>query len=322
MQVTILVPPDAHALEVAGLSEMFDEANRCTQDGPAPYSVLRVGGGRDPIPCSCGLTILPDCSFSDANTAPDTLILAASYGVPSHLPPVMLDWVRGAAGQARRYGAVCTGAFILGDAGLLSGRHVTTHWEYAPILAERFPKAHVDPDRIFVRDGPMFTSAGVTAALDLALDLIEEDLGRDVALRVARRLVIFLKRSGGQSQYSIHLATQKALRPPIEAVQALVREHPTDDLTVGALARHAGMSERSLSRVFRQQTGMTVNAYVEASRIDFARRLLEDSDLPLKTIAALGGFGNTHAMRRAFLHRLGVTSTDYRSRFKSSRRSS
>jgi transcriptional regulator GlxA family with amidase domain len=226
------------------------------------------------------------------------------------------------AGRARRYGAVCTGAFILGDAGLLGGRHVTTHWEYAPILAERFPEAEVDPDCIFIRDGPLFTSAGVTAALDLALDLIEEDLGRAIALMVARRLVIFLKRPGGQSQYSVHLAAQTAHRPPIEATQALIRERPADDLSVGALARHAGMSERNLSRVFRQQTGMTVINFVEAARIDFSRRLLEESDLPLKTIAALSGFGNTHAMRRAFLRQLGVTSADYRARFKSSRRRS
>jgi transcriptional regulator GlxA family with amidase domain len=317
MRVTILIPPDAHALEVAGLSEVFDEANRCRQD-QAPYSVLRTAAERTPLPCSCGLTILPDCSFSEADAAPDTFIIAASHGIPAQSPPVMLDWIRGAASRARRFGAVCTGAFILGEAGLLSGRHVTTHWEYAPILAQRFPEARVDPDRIFIRDGPMFTSAGVTASLDLALDLIEEDLGREIALTVARRLVIFLKRPGGQSQYSVHLATQSALRPPIQTVQALVRDRPTDDLSVGALARHAGMSERTLSRVFRTETGMTVNAFVEAVRIDLARRLLEDSDLPLKTIAGLSGFGSTHAMRRAFLHRLGVTPTDYRSRFKSS----
>lgn len=316
MRITILIPPDAHGLEIAGLCEVFDEANRFVS-GPAPYELVRAAAEQAPLRCSCGLNILPDCSINDSGPIPDTLIVSASYGIPEHLPPTMLAWIRMTAAQVRRFGAVCTGAFALGEAGLLSGRHVTTHWEYAPELARRFPEAVVEPDRIFIRDGPMFTSAGVTAALDLALDLVEEDLGSEVALAVARRLVIFLKRPGGQSQYSVHLAVQAARQGPIQKVQQLVFGQPTANLSLAALAHHAGTSQRNLSRLFRQETGMTVGAYVEATRLDLARRLLEAGDLPLKSVATGSGFGTAEALRRAFVRRLGVTPVEYRARFRS-----
>ena len=316
VRITILIPPDPHGLEIAGLSEVFDEANRCV-NGPPPYEVLHAAAERAPIRCSCGLNILPDCSFSDAGPAPDTLIIGASYGIPERLPPALLSWIRATAGQARRFGAVCTGAFILGEAGLLGGRHVTTHWEYAQELARRFPEATLEPDRIFIRDGAMFTSAGVTAAFDLALDLVEEDLGREVALAVARRLVIFLKRPGGQTQYSVHLAVQAARPGPIRKVQQLVFDQPAADLSLTALAHHAGTSQRNLSRMFRQETGMTIGDYIETTRLDLARRLLEGHELPLKSIAAESGFGTVEALRRAFMRRLDVTPTEYRARFRS-----
>jgi transcriptional regulator GlxA family with amidase domain len=316
VRITILIPPDAHGLEIAGLCEVFDEANRRV-DGPAPYELLRVAAERAPLRCSCGLTILPDSSFNDPGPVPDTLIIAASYGIPTHLPAALLSWIRATAAQVRRFGAVCTGAFALGEAGLLSGRHVTTHWEYAREFARRFPEALLEPDRIFIRDGTMFTSAGVTAALDLALDLVEEDLGSDVALAVARRLVMYLKRPGGQTQYSVHLAVQSARQGPIQKVQQLVYDQPAANLSLAALAHHAGASQRNLSRIFRQETGMTVGDYVEATRLDLARRQLEAGNLPLKSIAARSGFATAGALRRTFLRRLGVTPTEYRARFRS-----
>lgn len=318
MRIALFVPPDAHGLEVAGISEVFDEANRQMQGSPA-YELVRVAAETAPIRCSCGLTILPDCAFGDAGPAPDTLIIGASYGIPEHLPPAVRSWVQTTAAQARRFGAVCTGAFALGEAGLLNGRRVTTHWEYAAELARRFPEARLEPDRIFIRDGAMFTSAGVTAALDLALDLVEEDLGRQVALAVARRLVIFVKRPGGQTQYSVHLAAQAAQSGPVQRAQDFVRRQPTANLSMATLAHHAGTSQRNLARLFRRETGMSVGEYVEATRLDLARHLLEGAEQSIKRIAAASGFSSAEALRRAFTHRVGVTPTDYRARFRSSR---
>jgi transcriptional regulator GlxA family with amidase domain len=318
VRIALLVPPGAHGLEIAGIGEVFDEANRQIH-GPPAYELVRVAAETAPIRCSCGLTILPDCALGDAGPVPDTLIIGASYGIPDRLPPAMRSWVQTNAAQARRFGAVCTGAFALGEAGLLNGRRVTTHWEYATELARRFPGARLEPDRIFIRDGAMFTSAGVTAALDLALDLVEEDLGRQVALAVARRLVIFMKRPGGQTQYSVHLSAQVAQSEPVQRAQDLVRRHPTANLSMATLAHQAGTSQRNLARLFRQETGMSVGEYVEATRLDLARDLLEGADLSIKRVAVASGFSSPEALRRAFAHRLGVTPTEYRARFRSPR---
>lgn len=318
VRIALLIPPNAHGLEIAGISEIFDEANRQMR-GPPAYELIRVAEDVNPVRCSCGLTIVPDRAVRDADPAPDTLIIGASYGVPDRLPPAMLSWIQTTAGQARRFGAVCTGAFALGEAGLLTGRHVTTHWEYAAALARRYPEARVEPDRIFIRDGAMFTSAGVTAALDLTLDLVEEDLGRQVALAVARRLVIFVKRPGGQTQYSTHLAAQAAQSTPVQRAQDLVRRQPEANLSMTALAHQSGTSQRNLARLFRQETGMSVGEYVEATRLDLARQLLEGADPSIKRIAGASGFPSPEALRRAFARRIGVTPTEYRARFRSRR---
>ena len=318
MRIALLVPPSAHGLEIAGISEVFDEANRRLHGSPA-YELVRVAAEAAPIRCSCGLTILPDCALGDADPVPDTLIIGASYGIPDPLSPAMRSWVQKTAAQARRFGAVCTGAFALGEAGLLNGRRVTTHWEYAAELTRRFPEARLEPDRIFIRDGAMFTSAGVTAALDLTLDLVEEDLGREVALAVARRLVIFMKRPGGQTQYSMHLAVQAAHSGPVHRAQDLVRLQPTANLSMATLAHQAGTSQRNLARLFRQETGMSLGEYLEATRLDLARSLLEGADPSIKHIAAASGFSSSEALRRAFTHRFGVTPTEYRARFRSTR---
>jgi len=219
--------------------------------------------------------------------------------------------------QARRYGSTCTGAFLLADAGLLSGRRVTTHWQYAKRLAETHSDIAVEADRIFVRDGPVFSSAGVAAAIDLTFSLIEEDHGRALALWVARRLVVFLKRPGGQSQFSEPLTAQTAATSPIDRIRLYVLEHPRADLGLAALAALAGLSQRQLSRLFRAEFGVSPGAYVELTRIDIARRLLEESSSPIKMIAFAAGFGSTATMRRAFMRRLGVTPLEYSQRFQS-----
>jgi transcriptional regulator GlxA family with amidase domain len=319
MRIAILIPSDAHPLEAAGLSEVFDEANR-SMGGPPAYQILHIALEAAPVRSSTGLILVPDHSIADTLPPIDTLVIAAAYGIPAPAPPTLLHWIQEVAAKARRFGAVCTGAFILGEAGLLGGRKVTTHWQYTSELARRFPDAAVDPDRIYIRDGALFTSAGVTAALDLALSLVEEDLGRDLALAVARQLVMYLRRPGGQSQYSVHLAAQTAERGPVQRVQQWVRDHPQEEHSLATLAQHAGTSQRNLSRIFRQAAGMTIREFVEAVRVDFARRLLEETGLPLKRIALDSGFGTTDVLRAAFTRRLGLGPLDYRARFQSSAR--
>jgi transcriptional regulator GlxA family with amidase domain len=211
---------------------------------------------------------------------------------------------------------MCTGAFILARAGLLDGRRVTTHWNVSAKLARAFPELQVESDNIFIKDGAVYTSAGVTSGMDLALALVEEDFGRSVALKVARELVMFMKRPGGQSQFSAHLAAQAAGLGTIRELQMWILENLTAPLTVEDLASHAGMSTRNFSRTFKRETGMTPADYVEMARIDAARRLLEETNSPLKRVADWCGFGDPNALRRAFVRRLGVLPADYRRRFQ------
>ena len=315
MLITIFAPTNVHLLEIAGVRDALFEANCKIAAGPA-YRVQVVTELGTPAHTASGTTYLPDASILDAAEPCDTLIVAGPYGVPARPGEEVMRWLRDQAGQARRYGSTCTGAFLLAQAGLLAGCRVTTHWEYADRLAAGYPDIRVEPDRIFVRDGRVFSSAGVTAAIDLAFSLIEEDHGRAMALWVARRLVVFLKRPGGQSQFSAALTAQNAGTSPIDRIRLHILESPRADLGLPALARAAGVSPRHLSRLFRGELGMGPAAYVELTRIDIARRLLEDSTAPIKAIAYAAGFGSTTTLRRAFLRRIGVAPLEYRLRFR------
>ncbi len=295
--------------------DVFNEAN--AQGGPAAlYAMTFVAERRDTIRCSSGLKIVPDLSVDDPAPDADTLVVAGSYGIPGMPSDAVVAWLQQRSVAARRYGAVCTGAFLVGAAGLIDGRNVTTHWSYADELRTRFPSARVDSDRIFIRDGPLFTSAGVSACIDLALALIEEDHGRDLALSVARHMVMYLKRPGGQSQYSEPLTAQAAARSPIARVQTWILDHPEEELSLSALASHAAMSPRNFSRVFRSETGLSPANYVEQVRMDKARRLLEETSLPLDQVARQSGLGTAASARRTFLRRLGISLRQYRDRFK------
>ena len=316
MLVALVAPVGAHSLEIAGPSDVFEEANRQCATGRA-YEVRVISEGPGPITAASGLRILPDRTIHDPDEPIDTLVVVGPYGIPAPPSRALVAWLRRRTATARRYGSVCTGAFLLGAAGLLGGRRVATHWRYAPELAAAYPSAIVEPDRIFVRDGPLFSSAGVTAGIDLALALVEEDLGGAVALAVARQLVMFLKRPGGQSQFSVQLAAQTATRSPIQQVQQWIRDDPGADLSIAALSRRAAMSGRNFARVFRRETGMTPADFVEATRVDAARRMLEEGGLPFQRIASECGFTGSDTLRRAFLRRLAVTPQDYRSRFRS-----
>jgi len=316
VKVVIFAPSNVHSLELAGLTDVFAEAN--ARAAETFYDVTIVAEEDRAIRCGSGMRILPDLAYVSILNAPDTLLVAGSVGVPNEPGPAVIDWITRIAPQTRRYGSVCTGAFLLGSAGLLDGRRVATHWQYAPLLAERFPEAKVDGDRVFIRDGGLITSAGSSAAIDLGLSLVEEDLGRDAALFVARRLVVFLKRPGDQSQFSVHLAAQAVDRSRLYNVQQYILNHPSADLSVAALAKIAAMSARNFTRVFTQEVGITPSAYVDLTRIDVARFLLEGSRLSINAIAARSGFGSARAMRRAFLAHIGATPSDYRERFRSS----
>ncbi len=315
MLVTIFAPRGVHLLEVAGVRDALFEAN-CKIASGDHYRVRLVTEQGVPEESASGTTYVPDAGIGDESGPCDTLIVAGPYGVPAPPSEAARQWLREQAQRSRRYGSTCTGAFLLAHAGLLAGRRATTHWQYAERLAADFPAILVESDRIFVRDGPVFSSAGVTAAIDLAFSLIEEDHGRALALWVARRLVVFLKRPGGQSQFSAALTAQAATTSPIDRIRLHILESPRAKLSLEALAEVAGVSPRHLSRLFRAELGMNPVAYVELTRVDIARRLLEDSAAPIKAIAHAAGFGSTTTLRRAFLRRLGVTPLQYRLRFQ------
>lgn len=316
MLITIFAPDNVHLLEIAGVRDALFEANSKAQSR-RPYRVRLVTEHGTPMASASGLVVVPEAGVEQAAEPSDTLIVVGPYGVPQPPSEQVVRWLREQARQSRRYGSTCTGAFILADAGLMSGRCVTTHWQYAQRLAAAYPDLQVEPDRIFVRDGPVFSSAGVSAAIDLAFSLIEEDHGRSLALWVARRLVVFLKRPGGQSQFSEALTAQSRATSPIDRIRLHILERPRAGLDLKSLAEVVGASPRHLSRMFRAELGISPAAYVELTRVDIARRLLEESHAPIKAIAYAAGFGSTTTLRRAFLRKIGVTPLQYRLRFQS-----
>lgn len=321
-RVAMVVYPDIQSLDAMGPLEVFARASLLVQErdprAPAPYELHLVARCAGPVATSCGFSLLAPTSITELRGPFDTLVVAGGNGVfAAGRDRALLRWLARQAPRARRVASVCTGAFLLAELGLLDGLRVTTHWSACALLQNRYPKLRVDPDPIYVREGRIWTSAGVTAGMDLALALVEEDLGREVALDVARRLVLFLKRPGGQSQFSVQLAGQLADRAPLRDVQAWIAEHPGADLSVEALACRAGMSPRNFARVFTREIGATPARFVEQARVEAARRRLEESDDALDAIATQCGFGCAETMRRAFLRTLRVNPASYRTRFRS-----
>jgi transcriptional regulator GlxA family with amidase domain len=314
--VEILAYPAVQLLDVAGPLQVFTTANElAARVGQAPLYAPRVVAAGDPVvTASAGLGLVA-APLSPKRTALDTLLVAGGAGVQAAAAdPVVLNWLRARAKRARRIASVCTGAFLLAASGLLNGRRATTHWMYCDELARRYPAIRVEPDPIFLRDGAIWTSAGVTAGIDLALALVEEDAGRALALAVARHLVMFLKRPGGQAQFSMVLSLQGA-EDRFGALHNWMVGRLGDDLSLPALARKAGMSERSFSRHYAEATGITPARAVERLRVEVARRLLSDTRLPVKRIAARCGFGSEETLRRSFARQLAATPQDYRARF-------
>jgi len=316
--VEVLAYPSVQLLDVTGPLQVFATANDHVAEAGVtpPYATRVVAQGGQSITASAGLRLAAD-PLPPADAAIDTLIIAGGPGVDTAAAdPVLVDWVRQRASQARRVASVCTGAFLLAASGALEGRRATTHWSCCAELARRFPAVRVEPDPIFVRDGSVWTSAGVTAGIDLALALVEEDLGRTVALAVARYLVVFLKRPGGQAQFSTALSLQAA-EDKFGALHDWINTHLAGDISLAILAGHAGMSERSFSRRYAAATGLTPGRAVERLRVEAARRLLSETRLPVKRISQRCGFGSEETMRRSFLRLLAATPQNYRARFSS-----
>jgi transcriptional regulator GlxA family with amidase domain len=320
-RIALVTFPRAQMLDVTGPLEVFSTANRewaeAGNAGSEPYEIAVIARRAGPVVTSSGVEIVARRRLEDAGVL-DTLIVAGGEGTESATGDAeLIDWIRREGPRARRLASVCSGAFLLARAGLLDGRRATTHWRSCDLLARLHPKVRVDPDPIFVRDGSVYTSAGICAGMDLALALVEEDLGREIALSVARRLVIFLKRPGGQSQFSAQLRSQLAEPEPLRELQSWISEHPGADLSVPALAARVSMSPRNFARVFGREVGTTPARYVERARVDAARRRLEESDAPIEGVADDCGFGTTETMRRAFLRNLRVSPAHYRGRFRS-----
>jgi transcriptional regulator GlxA family with amidase domain len=316
--VLIVAFDGVQSLDLTGPLEVFTAAgNWCAHRGAAPaYAVGTASLGGRAVRTSSGLGLLPDADLSTV-ARPDLLIVPGGAGARRR-DPDLVGWLRAHAGQPPRLASVCTGAFLLAEAGLLTGRTVTTHWSYCAELAAQYPDVTVDPDPIFVRDGNLATSAGVTAGIDLALALVEDDLGRDAALAVARQLVVFLRRPGSQSQFSAQLSAQFAERRPLREVQQWIAEHPAADLSVESLAERASLSPRQFARAFAAETGMPPGRYVDRARLETARRHLEDTAASVEQTARACGYGTPEAMRRAFVRALGVSPAEYCRRFRPS----
>lgn len=312
-RVEILAFAGAQILDVTGPAQVFATANDLTPPGaPHPYRIAVVAPAPD-VATSSGVVLKAEVIGAD-DAAPGTLIVSGGHGVDAARRDAgLIDWIRRRAGQASRTASVCSGAFLLAEAGLLDGRRAVTHWRRCAEFAARYPAVVLDPDPIFVCDGSVWTSAGVTAGIDLALAMVEADRGRTLALAVARRLVVFLKRPGGQAQFGAALALQESA-PAFDGLHGWIAANLGRDLSLPALADRAGMSLRTFCRRYREATGRTPGEGVEAIRIESARRQLEDGMSVTRT-ASRCGFGSTETMRRAFLRRLGVSPGAYRDRF-------
>ncbi|HKE73361.1 MAG TPA: GlxA family transcriptional regulator [Acidimicrobiales bacterium] len=311
--VVILAYPGVQSLDVTGPLEVFATANRYGATPAYEPAVVSVGGGTVTTSSGLGLATAPAPPGAGGI---DTLVVAGGEGTSDALADTdLVAWVGRAAGRARRVTSVCSGAFLLAAAGVLDGRRATTHWSVCDLLARVHPGVEVEPDRIWVRDGHVWTSAGVTAGMDLALALVEDDHGGKLALEVARQLVLFTRRGGGQSQFSTQLAAQVAERPSLRTVLAHIAEHLDDDLSVPALARAAAMSPRTFARTFAAEVGTTPAAYVQAARVEAARRLLESTDRSTAEVARACGFGTVETMHRSFRRTVHTTPAQYRRHF-------
>ncbi|CAM5333307.1 GlxA family transcriptional regulator [Streptomyces fumanus] len=323
--VVIVLFDGVDLLDVTGPPEVFSLVRRETGD-PAAYEVVLAAETGDPVTTAAGVRVLPDATFAEvAARRIDTLLVPGAVDIDerrrvrARTDPAVVDRVRGLAAASRRVASVCVGAHVLAAAGLLDGKRATTHWSTARQLAAEHPEIEVDADPIFVREGEVWTGAGISACLDLSLALVADDFGEATALRVARQLVMYLKRPGGQSQFSVPLDPVSPTRR-VEDLRHHILRHLHTPLTVADVAAYAHVSERQLTRIFKTELGMTPGAYIESVRVERARNQLESTDATLERVVGDCGFGTTDTLVRAFRRRLGTTPTEYRRRFRAERR--
>ncbi|AYF48365.1 GlxA family transcriptional regulator [Pseudomonas sp. TH21] len=312
--VAMALFPDFLLLDMAGPLEVFSIANRYL---PAAdhYQILTIGTEPGPLRASNGVVVQADLALGQAHAAYDLLLVPGGPGAYNECHPALLPWLQEAAPRARRFGSICTGAFVLGHAGLLDHHRVTTHWHYTERLIKAFPKAIVETDRIYLQDGRLITSGGVTAGIDLALSIVAQDHGKQVAVDVAKVLLVVMKRQGGQAQFSPMTAAVAPQETAITRVQQHVLDHLDQPFSIESMATLAGMSARHFARLFAKEVQMTPMAFLQGARIDRARQLLEATDLPLKTVAFHAGFGSVRHMRFLFSEKLGLNPTQYRQQF-------
>jgi transcriptional regulator GlxA family with amidase domain len=314
--VAIVIYEGVQALDVAGPMDVFSEANTFI-DRADRYETVLVAANRVPLRASNGMQLVADRTLEEATGGFDIILVAGAPTPPQDSPdPHLVRWIAELPWRSNIYGSICTGAFLLGHAGLLDDRRVTTHWQDAAALAARFPKAKVEPDLIHVRDERLITAAGVTAGIDLGLALVGQQHGAITALKVAKRLVVVAQRQGGQSQFSPYLTAPADPESPIARIQHHVMTRIGDRHTLASLASVVGMSPRNLARHFVEATGTTPHEFIECARVDAARMKLEASDRPLKTVAYECGFGSADRMRIVFSTRLGVSPAQYRASFR------
>jgi transcriptional regulator GlxA family with amidase domain len=314
--LALVLFPGVQSLDVSGPMDVFAEANAFLPP-EQQYRLVTIGTAPSPIRASNGQQLVADHTLSEAGTGYDIVLVAGGPQLSAEADnPALSAWLREVAGKVPRYGSICTGAYLLGRAGLLDGKRATTHWADASTLAAQFPLAQVEHDRIHMRDGGLVTSAGVTAGIDLALALVAEDHGQAIALAAAKRLLVLAQRQGGQSQFSPYLAEAGAPDALASIIQRHVMDNLADSLSVENLAEVAGMSTRSFARQFVKEMGVTPAEFVQRIRVDAARNLLEGSELALKTIAYRCGFGSAARMRLVFAQRFGVTPNQYRDSFR------
>jgi transcriptional regulator GlxA family with amidase domain len=317
-RVVVLIYPGFQALDAVGPLEVLSGANEaCRLAGkPQAYRVELVAPEPGPQTCESGYAVIATAAYSALRGPIDTLIVAGGSGSRLLRHDKMLQaWLRRTAKRVRRLCSVCSGALVLAEAGLLDGKRATTHWGRLDHLEQRYPRVRVERDPIFVRDGSVYTSAGVTAGIDLTLALVAEDVGAEVARAVARMLVVFLQRPGGQAQFSAHLSAAAPSEASFQDLQAYIADHPDRDLSVPALAARMAMSERNFARKFREQLGVSPAQYVLRARVESARIRLEKGKESIEAIAARCGFGTEETMRRSFQKIVRVAPRGYRARF-------
>jgi transcriptional regulator GlxA family with amidase domain len=318
-KIGIVAFPNAQSLDITGPFEVFSFASLTLQMlgvcDQSIYTLKVLANAPGPVTTMSGLQIVADEAYGAPDSEFDTLLIAGGNITGELSNDKLLNWIKAMEPRVHRLASVCTGAFLLAECGLLDGCRATTHWHYCQQLARSYPRVQLEPDHIFVRDGHIFTSGGITSGIDLALAMLEDDWGQELALYVARFLVVFLKRPGGQSQFSNYLTCEASHRPDLRELQTWIMVHTCEDLHVDMLAERMAMSPRNFARLFLAETGMTPAKFVEMARIDQARHWLETTEITVETIAGKAGFKDPERMRRAFIRQLGVNPQNYRQRF-------